>query len=174
MIFPLLKKGSIHDVNNYRGISLTNIFGKLFATILNKRLQNWCQVNELIPEEQAGFRSDYSTIDNIFVLQCLVQKYLGKPGGRFYVFFVDFFKAFDWVDRNLLWNVMQTHGCDGSMIKTLKSMYSNVMVCVKLFNQNTFCQQEQCPNAHITEYFQSMSGVKQGCTLSPLLFSIFI
>jgi len=45
-------------------------------------------------ESQAGFRSQYSTIDNIFTLNGSIQKYLSKRKGRCYVFYIDFLKAF--------------------------------------------------------------------------------
>ena len=56
--------------------------------------------NEIIGEEQAGFRRSFPTIDNLFCLQTLVTKYLTNKGGRFYAVFVDFEKAFDRIDRN--------------------------------------------------------------------------
>ena len=48
-----------------------------------------------IDESQAGFRSGYSTVDNIFTLQSLIQKYLSKPNVRFHVLYVELKKAFD-------------------------------------------------------------------------------
>ncbi|GFR80696.1 RNA-directed DNA polymerase from mobile element jockey [Elysia marginata] len=77
-IFALHKKGNVEDVNNYSGISLLNVLGKIFSHVLNSRLKLWTDANKLIPEAQGGFRSAYSTVDNIFVLQSMVQKYLGK------------------------------------------------------------------------------------------------
>jgi len=45
--------------------------------VLSKRLTNWCEDNIVIEESQAGFRSQCSTVDNIFTLNGIVQKYLG-------------------------------------------------------------------------------------------------
>ncbi|GFR62756.1 RNA-directed DNA polymerase from mobile element jockey [Elysia marginata] len=67
-IFALHKKGNVEDVNNYRGINLLNVLGKIFSHVLNSRLKFWSDANKLIPEAQGGFRSAYSTVDNIFVL----------------------------------------------------------------------------------------------------------
>ena len=47
---------------------------KIFTNILNLRLIDWCETNDMISESQAGFRRSYSTIDNAFTLQALVQK----------------------------------------------------------------------------------------------------
>ena len=99
MIIPLYKSGDADVKSKYRGISLLNTTGKLFNMILERRLRLWMELNELISEAQAGFRQDYSTTDNIFTLQGLATKYLCKPKGRFYAAFIDFKKAFDYVDR---------------------------------------------------------------------------
>lgn len=180
MIVPLYKKGDPTDVSNYRGISLLNIMSKIFSFILNERLKRWCEDNDLIPEEQAGFRKGYSTVDNIFSLNALVQKYISKPKGRFYALFVDFKVCFDSIDREKLWYVLNKDGCNGKMLNILKSMYSNVMMCVRVAqNYSNDCQGNKFDdnfkaNFFITDCFKSLTGVKQGCILSPLLFSLFI
>ena len=102
MIIPLFKKGDHSKVTNYRGISLLDVLSKVFSQILQNRLKTWCDINDLIPEEQAGFRKEYSTVDNIFSLNAIVQKYISKPKGRFYTLFVDFKVAFDSINRNKL------------------------------------------------------------------------
>lgn len=92
MIISLYKKGDVGNPDNYRGISLLTIIGKIFTSILERRIRNWTVVNDTIHEAQAGFRNDYSTTDQIFVLQFLCQKYLRKSNHRFYSCFVDFKK----------------------------------------------------------------------------------
>eukprot|EP00745_Piridium_sociabile_P014687 TRINITY_DN21651_c0_g1_i6.p1 TRINITY_DN21651_c0_g1~~TRINITY_DN21651_c0_g1_i6.p1 ORF type:complete len:655 (+),score=42.51 TRINITY_DN21651_c0_g1_i6:130-2094(+) len=162
VIFPLHKKGNSRKTDNYRGISLLNIISKLYSAVINNRLNMFSESHECIPEAQAGFRKGYSTIDNIFSLQSMVQKYLTKQGGRFYSLFVDFSKAFDSVHRQkLLYLILQKTGIHGKMFKTLEGMYRNVKAAVKV-------------GSKITDYFDCMSGVRQGCILSPLLFSIFL
>ena len=75
---------------------------KIFSHILQSRLKSWCEINNLIPEEQAGFRKNYSTVDNIFSLNAIIQKYITKARGRFYTLFVDFKAAFDSINREKL------------------------------------------------------------------------
>ena len=162
VIFPLHKKGNPQNPDNYRGISLLNIISKIYSAIINNRLSAFCEINGYIPEAQAGFRKGYSTLDNIFSLQSIVQKYLTKKGGRFYSLFVDFSKAFDCVHRQkLLYLIMQKTGIHGNMFKTLEGMYKSVKTAVRI-------------GSKITDYFECISGVRQGCVLSPLLFSIFL
>lgn len=79
IISPIHKKGSLDDPGNFRGISLINTLCKIFMGIMSKRLQNWCDTYNVIDESQSGFRMHYSTIENIFCLQAVSQKYLSKP-----------------------------------------------------------------------------------------------
>jgi hypothetical protein len=83
------KSGPQDDPSNYRGISFINVMYKIFSYIIYHRLYNWAEKFDNIDESQAGFRAGYSTIDNIFILQSMVQKYISKPGVRFYVLYVD-------------------------------------------------------------------------------------
>lgn len=76
IIQPLHKKGDINSPDNYRGISLLNISGKLYSSILNKRLVSWIEENNVLNDCQVGFRRNYSTVDHLFTLLSLVQKQL--------------------------------------------------------------------------------------------------
>ena len=92
----------------------------------------------------------------------MVQKYLTKQGGRFYALFVDFSKAYDSIHRmKLMYTLLQKAGIHGKMFQTLKGMYQHVKASVRV-------------GSKVTDYFDCMSGVRQGCVLSPLLFSIFL
>ena len=83
-------------------ISLIYSLCKIFTNILNVRLPKWSERNNVIDESQAGFRRDHSAVDNIFILQALVQKYLSKKQGMFYCISVDFQKAFDSIQHDKL------------------------------------------------------------------------
>jgi hypothetical protein len=111
-------------------------------------------------EEQAGFRANYSTIDHIFTLYSIVQKYLLNKT-KLYVAFVDFRKAFDSVNRNALWHVLRKNGINGKLYMALKGVYKSVLACVRV-------------NGIYSDFFDCPNGVKQGCLLSPQMFSFFI
>ena len=67
IIKPIYKqKGDRNNPDNYRGICLISCFSKLFTAVLNNRLEKFIEVNQIIGEEQAGFRHGYSTLDNIY------------------------------------------------------------------------------------------------------------
>ena len=161
IITPLHKKGDKNNLNNYRGISLLSAISKVFTGLLNQRLSNWVENNDLLYEEQAGFRSKKSTIDHLFTLYAVVKKYLSKPGGRLYCLFIDFSKAFDRVPHLLLFHRLLLSGTHGSFIAVIRSMYTKLSACV-----NT-------PEG-LTEYFKCLIGTRQGCMLSPLIFVLFL
>ena len=110
---PVFKKGNVNDANNYRGISLVNCI--LFTSILNKRLLKWDKDNSVKMDAQFGFRPGLGTVDAIFVLQSLVNKHLRKKGGRLYCCFINYRKAFDFVNRSKLWIKLTMIGIKGKM-----------------------------------------------------------
>ena len=73
-IFPIYKnKGNINLAENYRPITLLSCFGKLFTAILNARLNKYNEEMGGIESCQAGFRKAFSTTDNLFILQSLLE-----------------------------------------------------------------------------------------------------
>ena len=77
---------------------MTSIFSKGFLHIVHKRLQKWVNSNGIIVEEQSGFGKRYTTVDNVFVLHGMIEKYLNR-NKKLYMAFTDFKKAFDSVYR---------------------------------------------------------------------------
>ena len=160
IIVPIHKKGDVNNVDNYRGISLIDGVNKLFTHIINKRITEWAEANDVLCDGQAGFRRSYSTTDQIFTLYACIEKYLSRSG-KFYVAYIDFRKAFDTVKPTLLWTILIRTGIEGKMLRILRSMYRTVQTCVR-------------SAAGSTDYFSCLQGLKQGCLASPTLFSLFI
>jgi hypothetical protein len=160
IILPLFKKGNVNNPNNYRGICLSNISCKLFSVIINNRLQEWVEENNLTGEQQAGFKKGYSTVDHMFTLLAFVQKQFSL-NRKLYVAFIDFEKAFDSINRNILWPILFKSGVKGKLFDCIKSMYDNVKLRVRC-------------GANVTDFINCSAGVKQGDACSPVLFSIFI
>ena len=92
-IQPIYKnKGDPLDPNNYRPITLLSCLGKLFTATLNDRLSNFLGENDLLKENQAGFRKDYSTVDNIFSLYSLIEILKNEKKKMFCCFFCWIFR----------------------------------------------------------------------------------
>ena len=153
-------KGDASNPNSYRGITVGHVLGKLYALMLNDRLTTWAEGSGVRARGQAGFRQGFCTIDNCFVLRAVVERARAQ-GTKLYVCAVDLEKAFDSVDRPLLWASLQRAGVGGYMLAAIQSLYADVPVCVKTAEG-------------LSQTFQSVLGVKQGCPLSPLLFGIFL
>ena len=161
-ICPIYKgKGNKDNVDNYRGITLLSCFGKLFTSIINKRLYTFLDKNKLLGWEQGGFRQNSGTVDMIFSLHCLLDIYLQNKK-KLFCTFVDYRKAFDYVQRNILWERLIKNGIGGNVLKVIKDLYIKAKSCVSNNGQKP------------TTFFYSNVGVKQGENLSPVLFSLFL
>ena len=101
-----------------------------------------------------------STTDNLFVLHGIINHML-NAGKQLYVAFIDFSKAFDYIVRDILWYKLIKLGVRGKILNVIKSMYQNVRSKVK-FDQK------------VSESFQCYLGVRQGESLSPFLFSMYL
>ena len=160
IIIPIHKKGDPSLSDNYRGISLLSIISKVYTFVLNNRLKQWSEENNIINDAQEGFRKGRSTINHIFTLHALIEKQF-LSDSKLYVAFMDFRKCYDTINRNILWSVLLKSGVQGKMLRALRGIYSSVQACV-------------LGNEGLSEYFQCLQGLKQGCILSPELFSLLI
>ena len=86
---------------NYRGISLLSCLYKLYSSLLNSRISVHCEDNGYIVDEQNGFRFGRSCQDHIYILSTIIRN-RKISGQSTYCAFIDFRKAFDWVNRDLL------------------------------------------------------------------------
>ena len=160
IVIPLYKKGDVNSPNNYRGISICNVCSKVYSSIINSRLQEWVDSNNITGEFQAGFKRNHSTIDHMFTLMTFVQKQFSQ-NRKLYVAFIDFEKAFDSINRSILWPILFRNGIHGKLYKCIISMYE----CVKA--------RVRCGGT-LTDVINCTAGVKQGDICSPILFSLFI
>ena len=131
VIVPVFKKGDRAEPNNYRGISLISCLCKLFTSIINERLLNWSKENDIITDAQFGFRAKMGTSEAIFALHSVIHKTLSSKR-RLYCCFIDYKKAFDSIDRKLLWYKLSKYGIRGKLLSVIRNMYSNVKSCVSI------------------------------------------
>ena len=128
---------------------------------MTKRLTFFIDAYNKLAESQAGFREGYRTVDNAFVLYSIIDKYFNSRGKFVYVCFVDFKKAFDSVDRYILYEILQKNGLKGKLYKAITSLYSSIKGCVRAAGE-------------LSDVFNCPIGLRQGCNLSPILFAMFI
>jgi hypothetical protein len=161
-ICPIFKNGDPLLTTNYRGIAIINSLSKVFNSLLNNRLCNYLSQHKIIDSKQAGFQKGKRTSDNIFILNCLVEKYT-RNSGKLYTCFVDFKQAFDSVNPLFLIYKLRNAGIGGNMYNILKDM--------------TFSHRPQLTvkiGHYLSKTFNSELGVRQGDPLSPTLFNLFI
>jgi hypothetical protein len=91
--------------------------------ILEKRLSEWVEQHGLRAKGQAGFRKDYCTTDQLFILRTLKEQSKAKKK-PLYCYFVDFEKAFDIVPHEVLWQVLASLGVEGRFLQCLQAMYA--------------------------------------------------
>ena len=157
-IVPLYKnKGSKDDPNNYRGITLLSCTGKLFTSLLNRRLNNFAEAFNVIHENQAGFRKKHSTMDHIFTIHCLIDIFKAQKI-QLYCAFIDYEKAFDNIWHDGMWYKLLKAGVKGNIFTVIQNMYKNIKSSVKGDNSQ----------------FQCFKGLRQGENLSPFLFSLYL
>ncbi|XP_052808975.1 uncharacterized protein LOC128237452 [Mya arenaria] len=162
IINPIPKSSTAdkRDPLSYRGISLASSMYKLYCHVLNSRLSKWSEENNIVSDEQNGFRKRRSTTDHIMSLYNILDT-RKKSRKSTICAFIDVRKAYDTIDRNILWNRLSDLGIGGKMFTALKSIYNTVSSCVRV-------------NSLKTEWFDVDCGLRQGCILSPLLFNLFI
>lgn len=158
VIVPIHKKGSKAKCENYRGISLLSVPGKVLSRILYNRLFPF--INSVLSDTQCGFRHGRSTIDMIFTTRQVIEKAI-EQNTQLSIGFIDISKAFDCVDRRTLFLVLEKVGCPPNTLKIVKCLYEETTSTVRI-------------DGTMAPPFNVQTGVKQGCVLAPLLFLLYI
>ena len=131
IIMVLRKKKDWTECGNYRGISLVTHADKILLKIIARHLSEYCGRVGILPEEQSGFRPNRSTTDMMFVIRRL-QELARKKRIPLYVSFIDLTKAYDSVDRTLLWTVLARFGVPQIMISFIRQFHDGMRACVQL------------------------------------------
>ena len=147
------KKGDLRDPSKWRPIALLDVMSKILSAIVAKRLDGYQQEHGLA--EQAGFISKRGCPDATTSLKIALQN-LRARGQEAHVLFVDLVKAFDSVNREMLWKILAKYGLPEKLISVIKKLYTDITIDTKV--------------GKTKESFASTSGVKQGDNLAPVLF----
>ena len=158
---PIFKdKGSELDVQNYRPISLLSNINKIFEKIMFKRVVDFLNKNKCLYKKQFGFRQKHSTVHALLDLTEEIRMALDRNEFAAGIF-LDFSRAFDTVDHQILLQKLDHYGIRGVANKWFKSYLKNRSQFVSI-------------NGVSSETILMLLGVPQGSILGPLLFLIYI
>ena len=157
---PVYKSGMKLDTNNYRGITVLPVYEKVFELAVQRRFEFVNGAFDKADRHNGGFASGNRTSDNIFILQGLIQRQLSL-GQSLIVIFVDFTKAFDLVNRNILFYKLMENGFSGRVLDTLRNLYSKTHFRVK-------------HKGEVSSPIKENVGVNQGGNCSPMLFRKYL
>ena len=157
-LIPIPKKGDLSLCDNWRGISLLDVVGKLLGRLLQNRLQSAAEA--VLPEAQCGFRPGRGCSDAIFTVRHLVEKAF-EHRVKLFCLFIDLRKAYDSVPRLALWRAMEILGIPPTLIAIVRSFHDGMEASVL------------APGGE-TEPIQVRNGLRQGCIMAPVLFNLYL
>ena len=157
---PLFKKGNRLEPENYRGIAISPCLGKAFNALINNRLETLMDDKGISNDMQIGFERNHRISDHLMVIRTIIDQARCCNQDTF-IAFVDFKQAYDRVNRKLLFQKLINYCFPSKLIKIIIDQYQKVQYCVLT------------PEGR-TVFFNSNLGLKQGDTMSPRLFNLFI
>lgn len=169
-VIPVHKKGEKDEMKNYRPIALIPIISKIFEKVIYNQLYKFLETNNIITNQQNGFRKGKSTNLAIYDLLKPVLTNIDKKNPICSIF-MDMTKAFDYVNHKLLLSKLESYGVRGIPLNLIKSYLSNrkqrtqITRISKLTKINT---------EYYSDFREIHTGVPQGSILGPLLFLIYI
>ena len=159
-VIPLYKNNERSLINNYRPVSILSLFSKMFERIMYTRLLSFIEKHEILYKHQFGFRKQYNT--NLALVMLIDKLSQALDAGKSVVgVFLDFSKAFDTVNHEILCNKLRNYGIRGVALKWITGYLSNRVQYVEYNGKRSFYGNVKC-------------GVPQGSVLGPLLFLLYI
>ena len=159
-VIPIHKKNDKSLIINYRPISLLPTMSKIIERIMHTQLCEYLNDNNLIAEQQYGFRKYHSTeLAALKLSDSIISKM--DEGYIPFTIYLDLSKAFDTLNHEILLNKLRHYGIGGSAMNLIKNYLSNRQQYVKFGN----AESKPLPIS---------IGIPQGSILGPLFFSIYI
>ena len=160
---PLFKRGDTCQLNNYRPISLLPTISKIFERIIYSQLYAYFSQNNLLSEEQYGFRAQHSTeLASVKLVDNIIKEMDDAQSVKTPVtIYCNLSKAFDCLNFDIFFSKMEYYGVSGTPLALVKSY---------LTNRYQYVYFENCKS----EVLEIKAGIPQGSILGPLFFSILI
>ena len=156
----LHKKGPESEIYNYWPLTVLPCICGTYSKPINSRLTKVVERHGLLGEMQNGFRQDRSGLDSAFLLKTILWKAAAKKK-KLNVAFLDIQKAYDSVCRGTLWEKLAKFGFSSQFIKSLQCLYNGDFVTSDV-------------NGITTSPVLLGIGLRQGCSLSPMLFALYV
>ena len=153
------KKGCREDINMYRPLCVIVSLAGLYSKVLNERLTVVVENHALLGEIQNGFRRGRSCTDSHFILATILWKARAQ-NKDVHCGFVDLASAYPTVNRDKLWLTLKKQGFNTKYINAIKALYKDDKT-------STIILGKRSKSVYLTR------GLKQGCSLSPLLFALY-
>lgn len=163
-IRPIHKKGSKSSVSNYRPIALLSNISKIVEKVIYKRLINFFEKNNILNENQNGFRSGRSTIRAAYQAVCDIVESQNKNKKTALVC-LDLSKAFDSVEYDLLLQKLEKYGIRGVSLNLIESYIK--------FRKQKIIEYDETGKKIESNLEFVKRGVPQGSVLGPLLYLIY-
>jgi len=159
-VCPIFMNGDKNSFCNYRPISVLPRFSKIFEKAVYNRLESWVMKNNVLSNNQFGFRAKHSTSMALLEMYDHITQSFEKSDFSIGIFF-DWSKAFDTVNYNIMFTKLKNYGIRGLKLKWFRNYLSNRKQYV-YFNE-------------FSSGLRSVtSGVPQGSILGSLLFVLYI
>ena len=157
VLIPIPKKGDLRNCDNWRGIALLDVVGKVMARILQARLQDLAE--EVLPEAQCGFRKGRSCTDMIFTVRQIIEK-SWEHKTKSFLSFIYLKKAYDSVPRDAMWLALRKLGVPEKTVQLIRSFHSGMEANI-------------CVESELLEEISLENGLRQGCCMAPVLFNLY-
>ena len=161
-VIPLFKTGSKSELSNYRPISLLPSLSKVVEKLIYSRLIYYLNKNSILRHYQCGFRSGLSTSHALLDVVTATYDNINKMlyTGTLLIF-IDYKKAFDTVCHKILLSKLERYEIRGPAFNLISSYLNHRTQCVSI-------------NDSLSALSHISYGVRQGSTLGPLLFLLYI
>ena len=157
LLVTIPKKAGTLECSKHRTIAISSQISKVILRVVMERLRG--KIRQEVGEEQFGFLEGKGTTNAIFVLRMLAERAVEMQKDM-YVCFIDYEKAFDRVKHGELINMLERIGADGKDVRMIENVYWNQKAAIKIEGEQS-------------EWVDIKRGVRQGCVMSPDLFSLY-
>ena len=155
---PIFKKGDRLECNNYRGIAILSQCLKILSKIIYNRIEAYCEKFGIFKDTQNGFRRRRGRQDLILIIR-YIQSLFQEKNLNLYLAFIDIIKAYDSVQRELIWKALKKIGLPPKLIKMIQTIYQSIECRVRVEGKDS-------------DPFSILVGLLQGDSNSTLIFNI--